>query len=155
MLVEEYVATGDVFFEFRDYAFRGAGANRAAEAAYCAAEQDVFWPFHDSIFQNQQRYGAVNGYPEQVLRAIAEGLGLDLAAYDACMATDAPEQAVQGMLDEAQAAGVNSTPSLFVNGQQIDWQGWDGLQAAIEAALADGTGAGASATPEGDATPAP
>lgn len=153
MLVEEYVASGNVFFEYRDYAFRGAGATRAAEAAFCAAEQDAFWPFHDSIFQNQQRYGAAGGFPDDVLRGIAEGLGLDLAAYDACIGSDAPGEAVQAMVDEARASGVNSTPSLFVNGQQIDWQGWDGLKAAIDVALAGG--AGASATPEGEATPAP
>lgn len=153
MLVQQYVATGDVRFEYRDYAFRGAGAQRAAEATFCAEEQDGYWQLHDTVFENQRRYGSGDAYPYSVLRSMAEGTGLDMAAYDACMETDAPEQAVQGMLDEARAAGVNSTPSLFVDGQQIDWQGWDGLQAAIDAALAGG--AAGEATPGGGATPAP
>lgn len=77
---------------------------------------------------------------------MAEGVGRDVAAYEACMASDRPEQAVATMKAEAPALGVNSTPSTFVNGQKIEWQGRDTLKAAIDAALAAGPAPGA-ATP--------
>jgi protein-disulfide isomerase len=150
-LVEEYVGTGEVLFEYRDYAFRGPDAVRAAEASFCAAEQDGFWQFHDTIFENQSRLlNAGGGYSPEALRAMAEGVGLDLPAYDACMASEAPDAAVAADFEEAKGMGVNGTPALFVNGQPVAGNGWEDLKAAIDAALAAGP-----ATPAAGATPQP
>jgi protein-disulfide isomerase len=155
-LVEQYVAPGMVFFEYRDYAFRGADASRAAEASFCAAEQDRFWQFHDTVFENQRRLSnSGEGYSAAALRAMAEGVGLDMAAYDSCVASDVPAQTVAAELDEGQAQGVTGTPALFVNGVQIPGNTFEDLQVAIAAALAETGGEGGSgATPAGVATPA-
>ena len=135
-LVEGYVAPGKVRFEYRDYAFLGPESGLAAEAAVCAEEQDQFWQFHDTVFANQGRENTGN-ITEPRLRQMAEAIGLDLTAYDECMASDRPEQHVEADLAEARQLGVTGTPSVFVNGQKIDWQGWDGLKQEIDAALAD------------------
>jgi len=52
-VVEAFAATGKVRFEIRNAPFHGEGSRNAAAAAYCAAEQNAFWPMHDSLFLNQ------------------------------------------------------------------------------------------------------
>lgn len=134
-LIEDFIKPGSILFEYRDYAFLGEESRSAAEAAYCAADLDKFWNFHNTIFENQGKSNDSGALNERQLRAMAEQTGLDLEAYDACMASDAPNQAVEDMRAEALAAGVNSTPSIFVDGVQVDWQGYDTLKPAIEEAL--------------------
>lgn len=135
-LVDEYVKTGKVHFEFRDYAFLGVESKLAAQAAECAAQQDKFWNFHNTIFLNQGQAHDDGSYSADRLRKMAEDNGLDLSAYDTCMASDASKKVVDDSLAEAQGLGVSSTPSVFVDGQKVDWKGWDTLKAAIDAELA-------------------
>lgn len=135
-LVEEYVKPGTVYFEYRDYAFLGEESKLAAQAAECAAQQDKFWNFHNTIFENQGTSHDGGAYSADRLRQMAEANGLDLSAFDTCMASEASMKVVEDSLVEGQGIGVNSTPSVFVNGQPVDWKGWDTLKAAIDAELA-------------------
>jgi len=146
-LVTSYVAPGIARFEYNDLAFLGRGSGydesvEAAAAARCADDQGRFWQMHDWLFANWagENEGAFN--PER-LRAIAEMAGLDLDAYDACMATGEQQSAARSQTAEGFALGINSTPTLVINGERYDGQiSAAAIGQAIEAAA-------------GDATPAP
>jgi predicted DsbA family dithiol-disulfide isomerase len=86
-------------------------AQKAAEAAVCAAEQDRFWEMHDSLF------GAQNDLTVGSLKRRAKDLQLDTAAFDSCL--DSGKGAAQVKQDVADGvkAGVSGTPTLFVNGR--------------------------------------
>jgi len=88
-------------------------ARAAAEAAVCADAQGKFWPFHDRLFQSG---GALS---DADLRNYASALGLDLAAYDACLA--APDHASKIAKDTAEAGkvGISGTPAFVLNGRLI------------------------------------
>src|SRR4051812_34535140 len=75
-LVSQYVEPGKVKFEFRDYPFLGDSATRAAEAASCAADQNAFWQYHDTLYLNQS---SANAFTDARLKQIAATLGLDTA----------------------------------------------------------------------------
>jgi protein-disulfide isomerase len=132
-LVSDYVAPGKVRFEFRDYAFLGPQATRAAEAASCAADQGKFWQFHDTLYRNQS---SAPGFTDARLQQIAATLGLDTAAFNSCLSSGDKAQVVEQSNADAEKQGINSTPSFFVDGKKIDWQGWDSLKQAIDAELA-------------------
>lgn len=132
-LVSQYVEPGKVKFEFRDYPFLGDSATRAAEAASCAADQNAFWQYHDTLYLNQS---SANAFTDARLKQIAATLGLDTAAFNTCLDSGAKAQTVDLSKQDAQKLGVNSTPSIFVNGTAVPWQGWDSLKQAIDAALA-------------------
>ena len=134
-MIEDFVKPGKVLFEYRDYAFLGEESKTAAKAGYCAAEQDKFWNFHNTVFENQGKAHDSGAFSDVQLRSMAEATALDMNAYDTCIASDVPATGVDDMLAEALAAGVTSTPSIFVDGVQIDWQGYDTLKPAIEEAL--------------------
>ncbi|HEU0114590.1 MAG TPA: DsbA family protein [Thermomicrobiales bacterium] len=133
-LIDQYVKPGKVSFEFRDYAFIGPESMTAAQAAMCANDQGKFWQFHDSLYLNQ---GAENSgaFSKVRLQGIAQKVGLDMTKFDQCLDSNAHQADVEASIKDAQAKGVDSTPTLFVNGQKTDWRGWDGLKADIDKAL--------------------
>jgi len=85
----------------------------AAVATECAAEQDQFWAYHDLLFEHQQELG------RPFLLAYAERLGLDLPRFTACLGSDAPRARVEADIRAGRALGVESTPTVFLNGRRI------------------------------------
>ncbi len=88
-------------------------AQKAAEASVCAAEQGKFWPMHDAIFAHQKELAVDD------LKTRAAEVGLDQAAFDTCLDSDAASATVQADVDAAAAIGLTGTPVVFVNGRDI------------------------------------
>ncbi len=84
LLLSDYIATGQVRFEFRDLAFLGDDSVTAAEAAACAVEQDGFWLYHETIYANH--YGEnLGNLSESRLLQMAELSGLDRDQIESCL----------------------------------------------------------------------
>jgi protein-disulfide isomerase len=115
-VIQKYVATGKVFFTYNPFSFIGPESKLAAEAAFCAADQNKFWEMHYQIFNAQ---GTENSgiFTKTSLNRLASQVGLDLPKLRDCLDTGKYTQKVE---DENQAAmnrKVESTPSFFVNGK--------------------------------------
>ncbi|HKI85694.1 MAG TPA: thioredoxin domain-containing protein [Thermoanaerobaculia bacterium] len=89
-------------------------AQKAAEASLCAKAQGKFWEMHDAMFSNQSALGV------DQLKATAKKLGLDSKKFDKCLDSGAMADAVAADEKAGQAAGVNGTPALFINGRFIN-----------------------------------
>jgi predicted DsbA family dithiol-disulfide isomerase len=89
-------------------------AQRAAEAALCAAAQNRFEEMHDSLLQNQ------NALQEGNLKSRADKLGLDTNAFNACLASARNAALIHEDLRAAASAGVEGTPALFINGRYLN-----------------------------------
>ena len=100
---------------FRDFPLRNIHpqAQKAAEAAQCAAEQQQFWPYHDRLF------AAANLQVED-LKQYAQELGLDVQQFTTCLEADKYAQEVERDLQDGLSAGVSATPSFFINGQPVN-----------------------------------
>jgi protein-disulfide isomerase len=134
-LEAEYVETGQVRFVYRNFAFIGEESIWAAVAAECANAQGRFWDYHDKLFaeQNGENEGAFN---RDRLKQFAAELELDSAEFDPCLDTQEYREKIQAESDEARQVGINSTPTLFVNGRKIEGgNDYRVLKAAIESAL--------------------
>jgi protein-disulfide isomerase len=138
--IDEYVKTGKVYFEYRSMDnFIGPESRRAAEAAYCAGDQQKFWEMHDILFANQgaENSGAMD---DKHLRAFATTLGLDMAQFDSCLGGIlGGKYGGRVSQDEADgtAAGIKATPSFLVNGKLLEGaQSFAAFQLEIDAALA-------------------
>jgi protein-disulfide isomerase len=106
-----------------------AHAFKAAEAAEAAREQGKYWEYTALLFRNQSALEISH------LKQYATALGLDRARFDAALnGGKHAEQVRRDMLD-GQKIGVNSTPSLFLNGRRVSDRTYEGLKAAIEEAL--------------------
>lgn len=135
-LIDAFVATGKVSFEYRTFGqFIGVESLRAGEAAYCAGDQQKFWEMHDIIFANHTGEN-IGDYADKRLIAFAEKLELDMAIFNECFNGKKYESRVLQDGIDGKAAGVQATPSFLVNGKLVEGaQPFEVFQAEIEAAL--------------------
>ncbi len=99
---------------FRDYPLPNhPRAPKAAEAAACATDQGKFWEMHDKLFGASPKLDIAD------LKRYAGELGLDAAAFDACLDDGRKAAAVKADLDAGNGYGVNSTPAFFINGRLV------------------------------------
>jgi len=135
-LIDEYVSTGQIRYEIRFVDFLGPESTASAEAAYCAADQNMFWEYHDVVFANYSS-GNVGGYSLARLNTFAESLGLDMEAFSSCLESGEKAVVIEANLAAAQADGVSGTPSLVLNGQLLQGGAlsFEALSAALDAAL--------------------
>jgi protein-disulfide isomerase len=111
-----------------------ADAQKAAEAAECAAKQGKFWEMHNTLFKNGQGDGT--GLKVADLKKYAAELKLDTKKFDSCLDNGDTASIVAKDQQEGSAAGVSGTPSFFVNGKQlVGAQPFTSFQAAIDAEL--------------------
>ena len=136
-LREEFVLTGQVKVEVRTIAILGAGSFLAAQAAECANEQALFWEFYDALYANQPERGS-GGFSAQTLKALAQALGLETAAFGACLDSGKYAAKIQSDTGEAQRRGVSKTPTILLNGLEVGTT-LDALRAAILRALPSGS----------------
>jgi len=124
-LLKEY---GDrVTFVYKDFPLPNhAWANHAAVDANCLAAQneDAYWNFVDSVHASQRE---INGKATQELRlaeldriAMQEGADhkVDAASLQACVKTQ-NDAAIKASVHEGESIGVDSTPTLFINGEEM------------------------------------
>lgn len=84
-------------------------------AANCVLRQDrqKYWEFFDQLFaENRPR----DVLAPARLRSSAQSLGIDMAKYDACLTDPSVQAEIQANIEEGGKAGVNGTPSFFING---------------------------------------
>jgi predicted DsbA family dithiol-disulfide isomerase len=104
-------------------------ARKAAAAALAAGRQGKFWEFHDLLFQNYNRLN------DQVIKELAQQLGLDMQRFDQDMNDPQIAQAVNQDYQDGRKADVRGTPTIFVNGALLNNTSPEGLQAAIDKEL--------------------
>lgn len=136
LIVDNYVATGEVFFIFRNFTVLGPNSYRAAKAALCADEQGSFWRYQDYLFENQNERDPT-AFSNERLEEMAERAGLDRDRFRACLIDDRTHDIIDEDNLFAQNAGANSTPSFLINGSLIRGAlSFDAFETEIEAALA-------------------
>ena len=105
-------------------------AEKAAEAAACAGDQNKFWELHNAMFSNQQKLAVDD------LKGYAKTAGLDSAKFDKCLDSGEKKTEVQADQKAGTEAGVNGTPAFFVNGVFINGAvPYDQIKQAVEREL--------------------
>jgi protein-disulfide isomerase len=143
------VATGKAKVVWHDYTIidhnDGATASAdAANAAWCAADQNKFWVMHDWLYANQSATESPDAFTITRLLAIGQAAGMDMSTFQPCvqngthLADIAAEQA-------SKPAAVTGTPTTIVNGTLVDAT-YSTIKAAVDA-VAGGSAAPSSAAP--------
>jgi protein-disulfide isomerase len=117
---------------YREYPLANhPNARPASEAGQCAHEQGKFWPYHDRLFENQQRLAAAD------LKRYAAELGLDTDKFNACVDSGKYRGVVDADMEAANAVGVSGTPAFFINGRMLSGaQPFDAFKRIIDEELA-------------------
>ena len=104
---------GEVKLYFKHYPLpQHNNARLAAEAATAAQKQGKFWPYEEKLWANQD-----NLTPAE-LEKYAKETGLDMTKFRQDMDSAAVKARVQKDRTEGSAAGISSTPTLFINGRE-------------------------------------
>ena len=115
-LIEDlYVTPGDVQWIVMPFALN-AGTFPAASAAMCANDQGHFDDFHHRLFELQ---GNPAVFTPEGLGQVAAELNMDQAAFDACVENAVYDGVIQENIREASLAGVNATPSFYINDRKF------------------------------------
>ena len=130
-LRQEYVDSGQVRYIAHPYALRPETA-LATEAAWCATDQDKFFEYQRTLFDN---FGTpIN---QANLTALAKNVELDQSAFASCLSSRTHQLDVAKAMQAAAQRGVNSTPTFFINNVRFEGnQPYENFQRAIEQALA-------------------
>lgn len=115
---ESYVRSGQVRVVFHDFPLASLHPNAPAahEASLCVAEQGsatTYWNYHAELFRSVNEWQGLSD-PLPVFTRLAEEAGIDMDAYDACMASGEKASIVQARVDAGFARGFNATPSFQV-----------------------------------------
>lgn len=108
----------------------------ASKAALAAGRQGKFWEMHKLIFENQRTLG-----PEK-FKELAEQLQLDVPQFQKDMESPEIAAQIQREMQEAKAADVTGTPTIFVNGKRLMNRSFDGFKQMIEASMGKAPSAG-------------
>jgi protein-disulfide isomerase len=136
-IVAKYVRTGKVKMVFKNYAFIGPDSLTAARAAEAAGNQNKLWNFVD-VFYNNQGTENTDYVTDAFLTKVANGAGVDPTKMLADRADPKVDTAIAKAQQDAQQAGVNSTPTFVVQkaGRPAKKAAAAQVEAALQAAVA-------------------
>jgi protein-disulfide isomerase len=110
----------------------------AHRAAWCAGAQGKFWPMHDAIYQNQDRWNTeATGSPDNVLVGIAQGIGLNRDAFNKCVQDKTYQAQIQANATLGETRQIEETPTFVFGTKMIGgYETYDQFKANVEAAIA-------------------
>lgn len=139
---DSYIDNGDVSFSYQNWTIIYEDSITAALAGLAIYHQnnEEFWKFYDYMYENQQpeefQVWATPDYLVNAARAAGLNIDFDLLRKDIEEQTYIDELNRQNAL--ARSLNLSGTPTLFLNGERLDWEttsNYEKLKAAIEKAL--------------------
>ena len=119
-LKKDYIDTGKLRLVFRDFPLTQIHpeAMLAAMAVDCAGEQNKYWEYHDKVFREQYNKGDdIIRFKAVDLKKWAKDTKLDPAKFDQCLDSEKYKNEVLKDRMDGEAAGVQGTPTFFINGR--------------------------------------
>lgn len=93
-------------------------AQLAAQASEAAGIQDKFWQIHNLLFENQSEWSELEN-PTEKITQYAQNLNLDIDKFTSDLTSKEIIDKVNSDYQSGIKAGVNSTPSFFINNEKI------------------------------------
>ena len=118
LLMSEYVDTGQAKFIYKDFPINDKEtklSTLAAEASYCAAEQDKYWEYHDELFRNVKRDSDKDWVNLENLREFASAVGVvNGTQFESCLNSHKYVELVNENELLARTLEIPSTPSFII-----------------------------------------
>lgn len=114
LIDKEFIQTGKVKLAYRNFfSHRGPAYREAALALICSQGQNKYWQMLDVLAKSES-------LDQTKIDKSAQGLGMDMKKFQACLDTKAAKDLLADDLSSASQLGVYSTPTIFINGRLID-----------------------------------
>ncbi len=110
----------------------------ASYASEAAGNQGKFWEMHNIIFEHQSDWSEETS-AEKIFEGYAKDIGLDISLFKTDTKSVVTKNNVSHDKETGLSAGVNSTPSFYLNGKKMqNPRGYEEFKALIEYALIHG-----------------
>ena len=138
----QYIETGKAKFVFYDFPLISIHAHSflAARAGRCANDQEMFWQYQDQLFRNQSSWAAKTSVDGDFVD-FAGKAGLDQAAFEACLKSDAHADVVSANMRLAEELGVDATPTIMISqgrgmARRLPGMDFEGIKRVMDELLA-------------------
>lgn len=119
-----YIDKNQAHYEVRLVAMISPDSQRAGEGAYCAAEQNKFWDYIDTAYEDtwndyysqNKTTQDVDLFSEGSITGFAGKIGLDIPAWQQCMDSDKYEKVMATNLANMGEIKAYGTPHFIING---------------------------------------
>jgi len=114
---QDYIDSGKAKLVFRDFPLDSIHANaRAASiAAECADDQDMFWQYHDKLFEGQTQWASLSAIDAaNTFKQYATELGLNSDNFDSCFNSPKYLDEINEDFQNGANYGVTGTPAFFI-----------------------------------------
>ena len=118
-IYNKYIQTGQIKYVYKDYPLNGSDSILAAEASYCADDQNKYWLYHDELFENWagEKTGWIN---KNSLMKFALDSDLNISEFNKCLNEHKYYQKVINNQNYAKSIEINATPSFLIfNDQEV------------------------------------
>lgn len=133
-IIDKYVKTGQANLVYKHFPIVSLhpGADLAAVASECAADQGKFWEFHNVLFERNTK-----GFTSVTLAQMALDLQLDVPNFTSCLNNGTTSSRMTADMAEGRSLNVGGTPTFYINGQAVvGAQPYEVFDRAISQALA-------------------
>ena len=115
----DYIDSGKINYVYRDFPLNGSDSILAAEATYCANDQENYWQYHNLLFENWA--GENTGWiTMNSLTQFAVDLKLDISEFKNCLTSHKYYQKVIDNENYAKKININATPSFLIfNNEEV------------------------------------
>lgn len=117
--IKDLIDTKKAKVAFHTLSFLGEESQLAANAAACAADEGKYLDFHRTLYANQPAENS-GAWSTQYFSTIGLGLGISGEKFEKCVQKQEYMGWVSSVADEGAKRNINSTPTVFINGKEID-----------------------------------
>ncbi|MEM7329696.1 MAG: thioredoxin domain-containing protein [Pseudomonadota bacterium] len=141
MLKADYVAAGHVKFVFREFPTPPANISVAGFALARCAGEDRYYDVIDDLFAAQTNVlnlARSGGDIEGAMRTLASSYGIEGDGFTDCLSNQDVTYAISESVMKGDSQGVNSTPTIFINGEKLqgyEWRSAEGMKALLDSKL--------------------
>lgn len=122
--LREYIDSGRIRYVYRPYVFHKVLEDRtirlAAEALYCAGDQDKFWEMHDWEYAHLDEWAAAPDVLRSFVDQAGSDLGLQAQEFESCLQEERYRKRVAGISANAEMRPISSVPHFLINGTDRD-----------------------------------
>jgi protein-disulfide isomerase len=134
--INSLVTEKKAIVRFHALSFLGPESVRAANGAACANDEGKFLDYHLGMYANLPRAENSGEWSNERIIEIAAASGISSSSFESCVNDMKYEGWVGKVAEAGSKSGVNSTPTVFVNGKEIDrnseYFNADKFKAAVE-----------------------
>lgn len=117
--IEELITTKKAKVAFHTLSFLGGESQIAANAAACSADEGKFLQLHKTLMANQPSENS-GAWTSSYFSTLGLGLGISSPEYDKCVGDNKYMGWVKNVAEEGAKRNINSTPTVLINGKEID-----------------------------------